>query len=106
VADRLDQKVAWVRDAAGARFDDIELNILVFVAQITDDRRSVGELMAPGFGVTAEQALEIPYAWVGSVDQICDQLRAARERWGFSYFVIHDDAMDAMAPVVAQLAGT
>ena len=48
----------------------------------------------------------IAYAWFGTVDEICDKLRAARERWGTSYFVLQKDAMDAMAPVVAQLAGT
>jgi hypothetical protein len=33
-------------------------------------------------------------------------LRAARDRWGISYFVMQKDGMEAMAPVVAQLAGT
>ena len=51
-------------------------------------------------------ALELPYAWFGTVEQICDKLRAARERWGISYFVMQKDGMEAMAPVVAQLAGT
>lgn len=106
VADRLDEKVGWLRDAAGARFADLELNILVFFAQLTDDRDAVVEAMAPMFGVTAAEAGEVPYAWVGSTGQICDQLRAARDRWGTSYFVVQGDAFDAMAPVVAELAGT
>jgi hypothetical protein len=38
---------------------------------------------------------------------VCDQLRAARDRWGTSYFVVQGDAgMTAAAPVVAELAGT
>ena len=32
--------------------------------------------------------------------------RAARERWGFSYYVVQAPAMEAIAPVVAELAGT
>jgi len=106
VAARVDQKVQWVKDAAGDRFDDLELNILVFFGMVTDDPKAMAENLANAFGVTPEEALEVPYAWFGTVDGICDKLRAARERWGTSYFVMQKDGMEAMAPVVAQLAGT
>jgi probable F420-dependent oxidoreductase len=106
VASRIDEKVQWVKDAAGARFDDLELNVLVFFGMITDDARALAENLAGAFGVTPDEALELPYAWFGSVDEICDKLRAARERWGISYFVMQKDGMEAMAPVVAQLTGT
>jgi hypothetical protein len=98
--------VAWVREAAGDRFDDIELNCLVFVAIVTDDRQAMAEMLAGGFGVSPEQALSIPNAFVGTVDQICADLEERRERWGVSYVVFQEGAMDAMAPVVARLAGT
>jgi len=106
VAARVDQKVQWVKDAAGDRFDDLELNVLVFFGMITDDPKAMAENLAGAFGVTPEEALEVPYAWFGTVDGICDKLRAARERWGISYFVMQKDGMEAMAPVVAALAGT
>jgi probable F420-dependent oxidoreductase len=106
VASRVDEKVQWIRDAAGERFDELELNVLVFFGMITDDARSLAENLAGAFSVTPDEALELPYAWFGTVEQICDKLRAARERWGISYFVLQKDSMDAMAPVVAQLAGT
>jgi probable F420-dependent oxidoreductase len=103
---RVDEKVQWVKDAAGDRFDDIELNVLVFFGMIVDDRKAFAEQLAGGFGISPEDALELPYAWFGSVEEIADQLRAARDRWGISYFVLQKDAMDAMAPVVALLSGT
>jgi hypothetical protein len=34
-----------------------------------------------------------------------EDLQARRERWGISYFVIHEPYLDALAPVVARLAG-
>ena len=101
-----DQKIAWVREAAGARFGDIELNCLVFVAIVTDDRQAMAETLAGGFGVSPDQALEIPNAFVGTVEEICADLEARRERWGVSYVVFQEGALDAMAPVVARLAGT
>jgi len=101
----VDEKLQWVKEAAGERFDDLELNILVFFATITDDARGMAGGLASAFGVTADEVLEVPYAWFGTVEQICDKLEAARARWGTSYFVLQGD-MHAMAPVVARLAGT
>jgi probable F420-dependent oxidoreductase len=105
-ADRTDQKVAWVREAAGDRFDDLELNMLIFAAIVTDDRKGTIELMAPMFGLDPDAVGQYPHAWVGTVDQICDDLVERRERWGVSYLVVQGDAMEAMAPVVARLTGT
>jgi probable F420-dependent oxidoreductase len=106
LAERVDEKVGWVREAAGERFEHLELNLLVQLALVVEDRKSLIESTAPGFGLTPEQALETPYAWVGTVEEICDDVRAWRERWGISYWVVHGDVMEDLAPVVAELAGT
>ena len=47
-----------------------------------------------------------PIALIGTVDQITERLVERRERFGFSYVVIHETEMEAFAPVVAALAGT
>jgi hypothetical protein len=47
-----------------------------------------------------------PYVLIGTVEQMIQDLQARRERWGISYFVIHEPYLDAFAPVVARLAGT
>jgi probable F420-dependent oxidoreductase len=102
-----DRKLEWVHDAAGTRYDDIEINMLVFACVVTDDRASVIEAMAPLFGVSPDVVGDHPHAWVGTVDQICDDLAARRERWDASYLVVQGpEAMDAAAPIVARLAGT
>ena len=106
VADRVDEKIEWVRVAAGARFDDIELNLLVQFAMVVENRTELIEATAPAFGLTAEQALSSPYVLVGTVDEICDDLVQRRERWGISYWVVHHDVIDALAPVVERLTGT
>jgi hypothetical protein len=78
---------------------------MFFVAQ-TDDRLGLASNIAPMFGLTPEEVLDVPIALLGSVDEMCDTLEARRERWGLSYFVCQADAVDALAPVVARLAGT
>lgn len=105
-AQATDRKLAWVRDAAGDRFDDLELNCLVLATMVTDDQASMAEMMGQMFGLDADAALEVPHALIGTVDQIAEQILARRDRWGFSYWVVQGDAMESFAPVVAKLAGT
>jgi probable F420-dependent oxidoreductase len=107
VAAATDQKVAWVRDEAGDRYGDIEINFLNYACVVTDDRRGTLDSMAPLFGLEPAELGDYPHAWVGSVDQICDSLVAGRERWDASYLVVQGvDAMNAAAPIIARLAGT
>ncbi|WP_334142521.1 TIGR03621 family F420-dependent LLM class oxidoreductase [Rhabdothermincola sp.] len=100
-----DRKLAWVREAAGARFPEIELSCLLFAVVETTDAAGTAELMAGVFGIPAEEVREVPHALIGTVEEMCDLLEARRERWGLSYVVVQGDAMDTMAPVVARLAG-
>ena len=104
-ADRFDQKLAWVKEGAGDRYADIELNVLVFLASVTDDAAGYAEMVAPMFGVGADEVLQTPTAVVGTIDAICDELVARRERWDVSYYVFQADAFEAMAPVIERLAG-
>ena len=101
-----DRKIGWIRDEAGARFDDIELQVRVHLALVTDDRAAVIDELAPGFGLTPDEAGATPHALIGTVEEICDQLTERRERWGISYLGLSDDQLDAFAPVIARLAGT
>jgi probable F420-dependent oxidoreductase len=100
------QKIEWVREGAGDRFDDIELQIRYFLGAITDDAKGFAEAVAGGFGMTGEDALESGVALCGTVDECVDRLRRRREEWGVSYVILGDDQVDQFAPVVAELAGT
>jgi probable F420-dependent oxidoreductase len=106
LADRIDEKVGWIKEGAGSRFGDLELQIRYFFAAITDDRKALAEAAALGFDMTPEDALEAGITCIGTIDEICDQLVARRERWGVSYIVIGDDIFEQFAPVVDRLAGT
>ena len=45
--ERVDQKVQWLRDGAGDRFDDLELNVLVFAHERRRRRRRPGRADRP-----------------------------------------------------------
>jgi probable F420-dependent oxidoreductase len=98
-------KVDLVRNAAGDRFADVELQARVHVVALTDDREAMAGLLAPALGISPAAALASPHALAGSVEQIAEDLLARRERWGISYLTISADSLDAFAPVVAELAG-
>jgi alkanesulfonate monooxygenase SsuD/methylene tetrahydromethanopterin reductase-like flavin-dependent oxidoreductase (luciferase family) len=99
-------KIDLVRDAAGERFSEIELQVRVHIVAVTDDRDTMAELLAPALGISPAAALASPHAIAGTPEQIVDDLQARRGRWGISYLGVSVDALDALAPVVAALAGT
>jgi alkanesulfonate monooxygenase SsuD/methylene tetrahydromethanopterin reductase-like flavin-dependent oxidoreductase (luciferase family) len=101
-----DQKIDWLREAAGNRFDDIEIQSFVGFTNFTEDRRSLAEMMAGAFGVSPDDALETPVVLAGTLHQMIDDLYARRERWDMSYVVVGVDVMEQFAPAVAKLAGT
>lgn len=104
-AERADEKLRWVREAAGDRFDEIELNTLIYIGIVTDDRLGQAANFAPMFGLTPEEGLEVPNALVGNVDQICEDLEARRDRWAISYYVVSEGTMEPLAPVVERMSG-
>ncbi len=103
---RTREKVAWVRDAAGDRFDELELNALIGFVLLTDDAAGVAEAMAPHFGIDPADALHVPLALLGTVDEMVEELQWRREEYGISYWSIESDSWEALGPVVAKLAGT
>lgn len=104
--DPTDQKLQWVRDAAGDHFDEIEFQSLVGFVHLTDDRQGIAEAIAGGFGVSPDDALLSPVTLVGSEGEMIELLHARRDRWQMSYHVIPQEAIDQFAPIVAKLTGT
>jgi len=100
------QRIEWIRKAAGSRFDQLELQVLTFLVQVVPDRDEALAGLASMLSVTPEQVAGSPIALVGTADQIIETLRQRREEFGFSYIVVHEAEMEALAPVVATLAGT
>ncbi len=104
--ERTRQKVTWVKEAAGARFDDLELNALIGFVLITDDAAGIAEAMGPSFGIDPDAALHVPLALIGTIDEMIEELQWRRENYGISYWSIEADNWEALGPVVSALAGT
>jgi probable F420-dependent oxidoreductase len=103
-SDPLADRIAFVRDAAGDRADDLELNIAV-TAMPTDDsgmpdlsitRRFLPEL-------SDEQILQTPAVLSGSTEEIADTIRGYRESYGVTYITVQQQHGEAFSKVIAEL---
>jgi len=102
----VDEKLGWIRQAAGERFDTLELNMLIQRVVVTDDPEREAAALAAEWGGTKETILGSPYVLVGNIAELCETLRGRRARNGISYISVLERDSDAFAPVVARLAGT
>ena len=99
------KKIGWVRDGAGQRFSDVEIEIGAYFTFVTDDAKPMVTMFAKNFGFSEAEMLTHPHALFGSVDTIADVLLQRREQFGISYVTIPENVMVAFAPVVARLSG-
>lgn len=101
------QQVTWVRQAAGERFHELELSMVVTPVLSEDQKRAAEQQIAERqwSGISAEQVLDMPSLLIGSAEQMIEQLCRRREHFGFSYYIVSEKHMQTLAPVVAQLAG-
>jgi probable F420-dependent oxidoreductase len=101
----LDQKLDWIREGAGDRFDRLELNILTFGTEV-GDRKAGAEKLAEIWKAEPQDLYSSPHFLIGEPGEIEEDLIARRERWGISYLVIQPDKLADLAPVVSRLTGT
>ena len=108
-ADRLpaafDAKRAIVESAARDRFAQVELSAFATFV-LTDTRRSSTEdlIAARGWpGVDPETVWQMPTIFIGSADQIREDLVARRDRYGLSYLIGSDHDLATLTKVIAGL---
>ena len=100
------EKVAWVREAAGPRFDAIEVHANSGGLRVTDDRQGVITEVTERLKIAPEDVAQSPANLIGSVDAIVDQLQTWRATCDLSYIVVPSRLMLDAAPIVARLVGT
>ena len=104
-AEATDEKLGWIRDAAGDRLESLELSVTIFLVNVTDDRDSMAASVATGLGSEPGAILAMPHFLIGTVDQLVDDLLARRERFGMSFVIVPGTAAESLAPVVERLTG-
>jgi probable F420-dependent oxidoreductase len=92
----IEEKVGWIREAAGERFEHLELSKAAFGVELTDGPVAAAPLLQRGIPVEARST---------TVEQEIEELLTLREKLGFSYIHIQERQLENFAPVVARLNG-
>lgn len=104
-AEVTDEKVRWIAEAAGARMAALELCMQVYADGVTASRAEGDRILEARYAFPLARSRQVPYAWVGSIDEICEGLEAKRERYGVSYWIVPEHAMETMGEVVSRMSG-
>jgi probable F420-dependent oxidoreductase len=101
------ERVRFIRDRAGDRAADLELNVLVQAVIITPDRAGTAEKLASERFpyLTPAEVLDTPFLLIGTVEEIARQLRERRDRYGFTFITVHEPYMADFAPVIGRIRG-
>jgi probable F420-dependent oxidoreductase len=87
------EKIGWVRDAAGDRFSEIELNTRVWTAE------------PEAVSAMGAEAAASPHVMVRPARVMADKLLRLRDATGISYVTVSVRFLDELAPVIELLSG-
>lgn len=99
------EKVGWIKEGAGDRFVDLELEIAAYFTAIVDQPQPVLAHFSALFALPEAELASHPHVLVGPTAAVCDELERRREAYGISYVTIPGSTIDEFAPVVDQLTG-
>lgn len=104
-ADELDDRIRQVHRWAGPRAARIEWHTLIQAVVETTDRHGAAVELARRHGnlMSPDELLRSPLVLVGTVDEMAAQLRETRDRFGFTYFTVHEPHLHTFAPVIERL---
>ncbi|MGW3964174.1 TIGR03621 family F420-dependent LLM class oxidoreductase [Amycolatopsis sp. NPDC005003] len=103
-AEELDTRVKTVRAVAGDRFADLELNLMIHHVHPTENRSAAAQdLKAIAPRMSDEERLGAPAGLIGTTAEMVENLKERRERWGVTYISVHEQYLEALAPVIAEL---
>jgi probable F420-dependent oxidoreductase len=107
-----EEKIGWVRAAAGDRFADLEFNVypsqwpIVVTDDLHGEARKVIDTMREktGIDLTEQDIIDSPHIYIGSIERFIEKFSELRERLGINSFLV--GGLDDLGPVVERLAGT
>lgn len=103
---RIEHQLALVREAAGDRFEDLELSVMIHHLISSEKGEEGVSEFAAETGTTLDEVLSSPHVLVGPAERMVDALEERRERYGLSYVVFRGPQSTEAAPVVGRLSGT
>ena len=99
------QKIAWIKGAAGDRFESLEINLWLGDAGLVGSGNSLPASIAAVARWAPTAIYGSPYLLYGTLASTRERLLRRRDKLGISYYTVPSHAMESMAPHVEALAG-
>ena len=96
--DQVDAQVALARDAGATT-----LEALVQLVEVTGDAEAVHAEHAERLGMSVADFGQVPFALVGTEEEIVAAIRRNRERWGITRYAVRKSALDSLGPILPRL---
>ncbi len=107
-AEEMDEKARYFVDCAREGGRSVEANLLIQIVAVTEDRTEVANRLVAerSLELSADEFLSAPVALIGTIDEIAAQVRERRQRYGITYFCVHEPYFEEFAPVIKELRRT
>lgn len=105
-----EEKIGWVREAAGDRFDELDFNVYpsAWPVTVTDNLHAVARDVIDslrersGIELTEREVIESPHLFIGSVERFTEKFLELRERLGVRSIMVGE--LGPLDAVVERLA--
>ncbi len=105
-----EEKIGWVREAAGDRFEKLEFNVYpsAWPVTVTDDLHGVAREVIDslrertGIELTEREVIESPHLFIGSAERFAEKFAELRERLGIRSIMVGE--LGPLDAVVERLA--
>ena len=99
------RQIDVVREAAGSRFEQIELSCFLDVTLTEDRDKTIAELAEKSKVDPAVLGSSV-YRGIGTLDQVREHILRVRRETGITYFCLRGPHTEELAPVVKDLSST
>lgn len=99
------QRIGFVRAAAGERFGALDVESSPYFTEITDDPETSLSGVAKSTGLDVDLLRNHPNVLIGTPESIAESLCSRRETLGVNYVTVQQSQIESFAPVVAALRG-
>jgi probable F420-dependent oxidoreductase len=99
------RQIDIVRQAAGRRFDEIELSCFLDVTLTNERDKAIAEMAEKAKADPAVVGSSV-YRPIGTLDQVREHVVRVRRETGITYFCLRGPHVEELAPVVRDLSGT
>ena len=97
-ADAIERSVALVQDVG-------TIDALVQHVEITEDAHETATRMASRVeGLRPDDVLAAPFALVGTIDDLAEEIASHEQRWGITSYVVRAPAIDAVGELIARVS--